>query len=352
MRAGMLFVAAVVLLAGLALADHTLLSQSSRSGFDLGGAYANADRAVLARSVVMAPGDHLVVGANLAGGWPTFATYELHVVPGGDRFALLEGREPRATYAVVRGMSAQGCCPQGDLVLVRPDDALAHRAPRVAQEGGTTEAEFRAMEEAMLDQPDRVDLVWVMAYSERATRPTTPEEAREVAQELEMAQRRLAFQPTMDPGYPTVYEGYAADAHAALAWAMAALALAAAGSALAWAYGLRRGRVESDGPGSESLLRLYDAAGAWLATLRDLLLGSLVVLLAVALHVALAGEPAIVLQLAERARMGLAGMAALQVALMLAYAAVVVAWAYAVWSAHRALRRWRARRALPPLDLA
>lgn len=351
MRVGILFAASVILLGALAIVDHTMLGQSSRSGFDHGGSYANAERAVLARSVVMQPGDRLVVAANVGVGFPTFSKYDLLVVPGGDRFAILEGREPRAVYAAVRGMDTQSCCPQGDLVFVRPDDALAHRAPRIPEEGGTTPEEFLAMEQAALDQPDRVDLVWVFSYSERATRPSTPQEQQAVAQELERPPG-LGLSPMLQPGYPTVFQAHVAASHAALTWAMAALAILAAASTLFWGIALRAGRVESEGTGAESLLRLYDAAGLWLAALRDLLLGSLLALLAVALHVALIGEPGISYVMADRAQMAQAPARALKLALMLAYSALVVAWAYAVWTAHRALRNWRARRAASPPELA
>ena len=351
---GILFLLSVLALCGLAVADLAYVSDAHRSGYDHGGFHANAERAVLAQSVVMEPGDRLVLQPNLLrGGWPTFERYAFYVVPGGDRFALLDGEAPRATYLRIDGMRTQACCSHGWVHWDRPDDEWARRegAPPVAA-GPGRDVTQRELEMAGADQPERIDLVWLLDYGPNATRP------RDAAEERAFAARMGAeldgttpFHPAMRPAYPTVYEAEALSRHPLMEGTMAALALVAAGSAVAWTLRLRRARVDGEGPGTESLLRLYDSAGAYLSSLRDLLLASLVVTLGVALHVAILGEPEVMYDLLGFAGIGEGTRLALHLALGALYAVTVAVWAYAVWSVHRALRRWRRRRATPPLDL-
>jgi len=354
MRAGVAFVIAIVALAGLAIGDLAISSGLNRSGHDYGGIYSNEERAVFAQSVVMTPGDRLAISPNLAGGWPTVARYDFYIVNGADRFTLLDGQEPRVTYVKQLNTSLQGCCPNPWLAWDRPDDAFAHRqGATVVPTGPGLDPDFRAFETSLLDQPERIDLVWVLYYGDNVTQPSTPEERRVFESRLDEKMRSMSLgSPPVAPAYPTVYDASVVILHPLLTWTMAALALGATASLLWWALTLRKARFEPDGATTESLLRLYDAAGAYLASLRDILLGSLLVLMAVALHVALIGEPGAAYHLLKFADIGVGATRALSLALGMAYASVISVWVYAIWTVHRALTRWRLRRAHPPLHLA
>lgn len=347
---GLLFVTSMVALVSLAVVDLTVVASGSETGYDYGSVHATAERAILSRSVEMRPGDRLLVSPNLGGGWPTIARYDFYVVNGGDVFALLDGNATQETYVQVANMSAQGCCPNERVVWDRPDDAFARRegAP-VPQTGPGIVIDERELILGAVDQPGRVSLVWVLSYGPNVTVPAEERARRQFESRLEDELTvRIAFQPAFDPAMPTVYSAASVRAHPWLLWAMAASALVAAGSAIAWTLRLRRARIDEPVPGAESLLRLYDAAGVYLATLRDLLLGSLLIVAAVAFHVALSGEPAPVFSLIRFAGVGHMAETSMKASLVILYAAVAVVWTYAAWHAHTALRRWQ-RRARPEI---
>ncbi|MFA5861913.1 MAG: hypothetical protein WDA16_09500 [Candidatus Thermoplasmatota archaeon] len=351
---GVVFVVAVVALAGLAIADLTYATSHMSAGYS-GGFRSNEARAVLVRSVEVHPGDRLLVMQNIGGdAWPSgLRSYDFLILPGGDGLQLLNGTPPRAIYYERDNMTSQSCCPDGWVAWDRPDDALAHRAPRPAFEFTPGVAvNDTEMALAVYDQPERIDLVWLYHWAPDAKQPATPEDrarfdsAREIS-----ASARLGFQVQFDPGYPTVLASTVPRAHPAFFAAMVTCALVASGAVIAWGLRLRRAHVEPEAIGTEALLRLHDTAGAYLTATRDILLGSLVVVLGVSLHVALIGEPGWLYTLLERASDVGLWSKVLTLALCVLYAGVVVVWLDAVWRVHRALKRWRARRATETFSL-
>lgn len=349
---GLLFVAAAAALAGLTLGHLTLVTDMSRTGYDHGGFELGPERAVYAESVVMHPGDRLVVRPDrLATPFTTFSSYDFYVVKGGDRYRLLDENATQPVYAQVTGISTGSCCANGWVVFDRPDDETYYRPPRPPVETGPgIEVDMRELVLSGTDQPERIDLVWVFHYREGVAPPEDPQETRRLASRL-AAEMRGPFGPQS----PTVYQ---ATAVALTPWTYAGMAIAAlvaAGAAVAWALRLRRGGVPAADPAAtpaEELLRLHGAAGAYLASLRDLLVGMLVVTLLVALHVSLAGEPEEALAVAERAQMGMGLLGLVLAALAVLYAVAAAAWALTFWHVVRALRRWRRRSAsAPALDL-
>lgn len=350
---GIVFALALVGLAGLAVADLTVTLSSQRSGFDYGGLYASDEHVVYAKSVVMRPGDRLSIAPNVAGGWPLLTGYDFYVVNGGDRYALLDGNATRATYVEVKGMTTQGCCPNHRVVWDRVGDELSQRAPREAVATGPgIDVDMRELEMSLLDHPDRMDLVWVFQYGPNVTAPQNEEERRALEARIEPTlDGSFVFHPAFGPGHPTVYSAGAVAAKPYLLLGLSALAVLGAGSAILWGVRMRRARFDPEGPGTESLLRLYDAAGDYLASLRDLMIGSLLVVLGVALHVALLGEPQPMYTLMKASGLGGQLWPLLSISLALLYGAVITVWAYAGWSVQRALRRWRKRGTAQALEV-
>lgn len=343
---GLAFLLAVALLVGTTEAAFRLAGASTDAWGDASSFRANEERAVLVKNVRMTPGDRLVVRPDLPDpGVPTFAGYEMFVVDGGGSSALLEGRAPRTVYAHVGNLSARSCCTSPWLVWERPDDAHARRPSSVVWRS-TPEEETRTR----LSQPDRIDVVWVLRYAPDAALPQTPEAWKDF--EARMEARMLQpqpFDPVFQMGVPIVVQERAARLQPYLYAAMAASALAAAGAAAAWLWRLRRADAPLGDAGSEPLLRLYDAAGAHLASLRDLLVGSFAVALAVAFHASLHHDVTLV-HVLDAAGIATGALRALEASLALLYGVVLLGWAYAVWRVQRALSRWRRRRAAPPLE--
>lgn len=351
---GAVFLLALLALGGLALAQVGNLAASSRNGYDLGGFYVGEERAVYAMSVVMRPGDRLVVHPEHLGLFePRLGAYEFYVVKGGDRYALLDGNETSPVYLHVGNLTTRACCAHGVVTFDRPDDEAWRREGRAPVETGPgIDVDMRELELSVLDAPERVDLVWVFAYADGFSPPEDETGRRRLAGQFDTSLRAGGVgSPQRD--FPTVFAGSAVRLQPVLFALMAASAAVAAGAAVAWMRRLRRaGReMEDAAGGTEGLLRLFGAAGAYLASLRDLLVASLVVTALVALHVALLGEPGPLLQLGERAGIAPGVRALFNATLAILYAVVLAGWLYALWQVQRALSRWRARSAAPPLDL-
>lgn len=351
---GVVFVGSLVVLGLLTLGDLAFLSGSERSGYDIGEFTSTESRAIYAKSVVALPGDRLVVRPDLGlGASPRYSSAEFYIVPGGDRYALLDGEAPRSTYAHVPDIATNACCAHDWMSWTRPDDELAHRAPREPIETGPgIEVDMRELVLSIADHPDRVDLVWVLTPNPAAKQPATPEERRAADSQTEQALgARFSFHPAFAQAYPTVFPAAFVTWHPVLFVSMGLAAATAAGAAVAWVVQLRRRTLREPAPGAEGLLQLHASAGQFLASLRGLLVGSFVALLLVALHVALLGEPDALYQLA-----GVAGIAAgprlfLGATVAALYVAVAAAWALTLWHVHRLLARWRRRAATAPLEL-
>lgn len=351
---GAIFLLAVLALGGLAIAHLGTLATSSRTGYDFGGFYIDDERAVYALSVAMRPGDRLLVRPELLGMFePRLSTYEFYVVKGGDRYALLDGNGTSPVYLHVGNLTTRACCAHGDVTFDRPDDEAWRREGREpVQTGPGVHVEMRELELSVLDVPERIDLVWVFAYAEGFAPPENETQRRGLASQFETTLRAGDIGPASHQ-MPTVLGAAAVRVQPALYGLMAACAAGAAGAAVAWMLRLRtagRGLDEAKG-GTEGLLRLFGVAGAYLASLRDLLVASLVVTALVALHVALLGEPGPTLDLAERAGIAPGLRTVFHATLAILYAVVLAGWLYALWQVQRALSRWRRRSAAPPLDL-
>lgn len=342
---GLVFVLALASLGALAVADYFLVASSTRSGHGLRGLEAGPERAVLAWSVVMHPGERLLVLPEVYASPLYFGSYDFYVVGADGRFALGQGREPSVVYVSETGLQAGSCCARGFVVFDRPDDA-----PSSSAGSSTSPADAPADPGVpMAWTVPRVDVVWVFRYREGLEVPEEDLERQGFAQMLEASLYGPFGRSVGD--VPTVFEERIVTWRPFLYAGMVASALAAAGAALAWVLRLRREVPPEAGLGAESLLRLYRAAGAFLATVRDLLVGSLMAALLVALHVARTGDPLDLLLTAELAGLARGWHAPLLGALGLLYAVVLVAWVHALWRVQRALRRWRRRAAEPPIVL-
>lgn len=321
--AGLVFVAAVLALVATAVADVGVAARGSETGFDYGGTYAAPERAVHAKSVEMRPGDRLVLRPNLAAAPGTIVRYDFHVVNGADRFLLLDGEEPRATYLSIRNMSPYSCCPQGYVHWDRPDDELARRAPRPhLATGPGIEVDMRELETSALDQPERIDLVWVLHYTPNVTVPEDERERRSFESRLESeVSRGHGAAVAFDAAQPTVLAAHVLSWHPIASSLIITFAIVAAFAALAWSVGMV-GLRPADAP----------------RRLRDALLGAGVVAPAIALHVAIEGGMGQILTILRLAGVGVATSRAAGSALILAYAALSVAWAHALYRAWAASR--------------
>lgn len=344
---GGVFLIAVVLLGALGATTLSLTGNGSRTGYDYGDFHAAEDRAIFAKSVVMRPGDRLVVHPNLMGsGYPTLSEYDFYAVPGGERFDLLDGNATSTVYAQVQNMTTQSCCPNDWVVFDRPaDDAWRREGRELAPAGPSSPTRERYL--AALDQPERVDLVWVFRYGQGVEVPENAAQRRAFESRLELALRPIGS----FSGYhstPTVYQEHVVVLQPYLYGAMVLASLVGAGAAAAWAVRLRRSEAAtqvSRGGGTEPLLRLYHVAGTYILSLRDLLLASLVVVLLVAFHVAIQAESHSTLFLAERAGLAEGWRDAFALTLALLYVSVISAWLLTLWHVQRALIRWRRRSA-------
>lgn len=351
MRVGLVFLASLVALVVLGVGDVAYAASQVHMGYS-GGVFRSSDQeAVYVRSLTAHPGDRVVVEPDLSG--EAFAnhlaTVDFLILPGGDGYRLLDGTPPRATYYALQGTSTQTCCPHGAIAWERPDDALAHREPATAPTNGT---DFNITVALANDRPERLDLAWVYHWAPNATKPASPAERAAFDERLEASMgQRVAFLPTGDPGYPTVIASQAVPVHALLTGLSALAALLAAGALGLWALRATRPAREEPGGGAAPLVAAYEAAGRSLRAVRDVMVGGLVVLAAIAVHVALLGGPLAVLAPYDAAGIASTPRLALKIAIWLLYAAVGASWVLVVWRVQRALRRWRARAASPgPFD--
>ena len=339
---GKAFVAAAVILVASGLGGLTLLGSGMRIGSDFGSLDVTDEHVVYAKAVRMQEGDRLLVRPELmAAPISVFTNYSFAVVPGGGRFAYVDGTTPSTVHARADGMTTWSCCSQGEIVYTR-EDAPGPSPPRAEIPRNATE---RQIGELALADPAYVDLVWVFEYREGFAPPTDPKERRVFEAMLEENFRHAEF-GTPYRAMPVVAEASTLSAAPLLLAVMVAAAVATAVAAALWVRGLAR-TEPPQGDGAEGWLRLYDAAGTYLSSVRDLLVASLVVACLVALHVAVEGEPGPLLDIAARLDAGAGLRTALGVAVAALYAVVLAGWAVALWRVQRALNAWRRRGAAP-----
>lgn len=284
--AGPLFLATILALAATAAADVALTATGWRAGSGA-DVLAGDERAIIARSVTLHPGDRLVVDPSLPAAPAFVARYAFHVVGEGDRRALLDGAAPRERHLLLA-------------------DVGAIAAPRPIRWDHPADA-----------PPRHVDLVWVLEYAEGAAPPASEEARSALASSLAAS--------LDEPRGPAVMSARVVAAHSAAGFATAALALLAAAAALAWTIG------------AADLNRALAPAA-----LRDVLLGAGALIPAVALHVAIGGSLGDLHALLAMADVGVDAWRWAGTALILLYAALSVAWGHALWRAWRAARTTRA----------
>lgn len=338
-------VSAVVLaLAGIG--GLALLSSNMRIGHDHGTLDVTPEHVVYAKSVRMSEGDRLLVRPELMGApFSVLGNYTFYVVGGGDRYVFVDGGAPSTSYATASGLRTSSCCAHGDVVYQRAD------AP-AAWSGSTPDfppdADERMLVEAGVADPAYVDLVWVFEY--RPGYPPPSDEASRAALDriLEEHFRQVEFAGPFRE-MPVVVSAAGLRAVPVVLGTMFVAAVAAGVSAIFWVHRLGRATVPETA-GTEAWLRLYDAAGTYLTSVRDLLVASLVVAVLVALHVALQGEPGPLVELAQRAGVATGLTKAVGLAVAFLYLVVVTGWAVTLWRVQRALLAWRRRADAPPLE--
>lgn len=352
---GLIFFGCVVGIAALALTDITMAQASLTRSVSSGPFQSNTERAVFTATTNIPVGSRLTMDPELAGdAWPSGLTsYDFRIVPGGDGALAINGTPPRAVYLEIKNISSQTCCPIGFIAWTRPDDALAHRTASVPPETGPgVSVNMTQLAFAAHDRPEAIDFVWEYHWKPGAKQPNTPEERAtfDEAREASLG-HRIAYKVEFDPGHPTVFSPTVIRWHPVIFDMMAFFSVVASGAAIAWAMQLRQAQQGAHHPGTEELLRLYESAGTYLRSTRDLLIGSLIVVMGVSLNVLLLGEVSSVYTLLANAKITGNSWRILSAALTLLYMSIAVVWVFAVWRVSRALRSWRARRTVAPLDL-
>lgn len=350
--AGPVFLLAVAALCALDYADLRVAVGGFREGTNYGDLLVGPERVVLARSVEMHPGDRLIAHVEVPGANPRlFASYDLLIVKGGDRFHVFDGNET-ATYWSEPDIDPAWCCTGRLLTFDRPDDAAYHEDP-VPQPTPGPHLSARDMTRGAAQKPHLLDLVWVFSYRDDAALPQDDAGWRAFEASLNA---ELSRSPPTRLRDPVVFDAAAVRLRPVLLTATEATALVAALAVATWTVQLHlASRAQTlasteEAPGTERLLRLHAAAGLFLARLRDLAAGAVAAGLLLLLYASLAVERAKKLGPAEEvfaASMPPTAGQPIPVLLLVALAAAL----YALWHVQRALGRWRRRAASAPLDL-
>lgn len=320
LSAGRVFAVAAVVLVLAGATGLQVLAASSRIGYDYGGLEIVGSRAVYAKAVVMEEGDRLIVRPELfAGPHGLGSDFDFYIVEGGGRAAFVEGREPARVFARYENVSATGCCTLGHVTYDRRDGPQDPPATGV-------------------QDPRYVDLVWLFALPNASSL------------DEELLERSLDA-ATSGPAYralPVVVGRVAVFTLPVTLFVMAIAAATGGIAAIAWARTVLRAPLPIAN-GAEAWLRLYDAAGTYLRSVRDLLVAGLLVAFVVAVHIATVSYPA--LFAAARDEVTGTMMFAFNLATWSLYGAVLAGIVVTLVRVQRALIAWRKRSSLAALEI-
>jgi hypothetical protein len=316
------FLASALLLAGALLLNQSL-ARDAQTGYSRGEFHLDGDRAGFSISLPVSRGDRVLLQPQVPLGERHFGPHDFYITPAGGADALLAGQAPDKVYLHLPSLPSGGCCVRYAFSFERPD-------------GGAGSSE-------------EIELVWVYHYLPGAAPETPDEEA--VLRDLYGDVSRTVVQQV--PWWPTVVPRHVVAMQPVLFGVEVAAGVAACLSAVAYLWVLHRRTASppQGATGTEALLGLHRAAGAHLLGFRDLLVGGLLSFILVLLAFATWNATDGFLSLGARGAFGPWVKPVVEGTLLALIAVLLAGWLFLLLHVHRALRRWRRRAALPPLDL-
>ena len=331
--ASLVFLVSAVLLTVGIVVDHGLVAESSDRNYRTGFG-ATEEQAMGWASPVVLHGDRLFVRPELLNvPAASFSSYRVFVTDAAGFRALSAGGQPAQVYAKVTGLRPGHCCDAPGILIERQDgpSGLDRDAERWSVSGSAS----------------KLYVVWVFSYASGQA-PAAADLPRFEEEKGHLFDESLLTRS----GAPFVLPGWAVQVRSAAYVVQVASALAVTGATGAYAWRLRRVRQDADpsATGTEALLDLHRTAGTYLQSLRDVLVGGILAAVLILLSILTLTEGG-ELHMVDAVTLTPFGRDVLLASFLLVDLGVAVAWALTIVTIHRALRRWRARAALPPIDV-